>query len=265
MQRSEGEPLSTAGQRHVVRGRPTASRMRFQVDAQGCRRLRPSSAPRRADAGDDLRVELTKPAGQDARHRPRHSVSRPSTSNASSTPPRTAAARIEARVYDGSDTGAKIFDTLTVIGKEATKPGDDAETATRSAGYGAGRSSISYFDEAAKDSRARIHALLRPLRERRLGQPQARLRRVRPARRIRASSRSCRRRPARNSAEVSSLRGARPEGEAALHRSARRICRASVAIAASRAFSRSPSRSTRSPSSARSAGASSVAATPSRR
>ena len=29
---------------------------------------------------------------------------------------------MQAQVYDGSDTGAKIYATLAVIGKEATKP-----------------------------------------------------------------------------------------------------------------------------------------------
>ena len=41
---------------------------------------------------------------------------------------------MQARVYDGSDTGAKIFATMSVIGKEATKPSDDAETASALSG-----------------------------------------------------------------------------------------------------------------------------------
>ena len=32
---------------------------------------------------------------------------------------------MQARVYDGSDTGVKIFATMSVIGKEATKPDED--------------------------------------------------------------------------------------------------------------------------------------------
>ena len=46
---------------------------------------------------------------------------------------------IQARVYDGSDTGAKIFATLSVIGKEETKPGKTPILLQRSAGYAVGR------------------------------------------------------------------------------------------------------------------------------
>ena len=36
---------------------------------------------------------------------------------------------MEARVYDGSDTGKKVFQTLTVIGREATTPTPESEFA----------------------------------------------------------------------------------------------------------------------------------------
>ena len=63
---------------------------------------------------------------------------------------------LQVAVYDGSDTGEKVYDTLTVIGKaiapDATKP-DDA-TAKEAALTRMTRwpVTISYFDRAAKDT-----------------------------------------------------------------------------------------------------------------
>ncbi len=59
---------------------------------------------------------------------------------------------IQARVYDGSDTGAKIFATMSVIGKEATKPDEDTETASALSGVRRWPVVISYFNEAAGDA-----------------------------------------------------------------------------------------------------------------
>jgi hypothetical protein len=59
---------------------------------------------------------------------------------------------VQARVYDGSDTGAKIFATMSVIGKEATKPGEDAQMAAELGTVRRWPVVISYFDEASTDS-----------------------------------------------------------------------------------------------------------------
>ena len=59
---------------------------------------------------------------------------------------------MQARVYDGSDTGAKIFATMSVIGKEATKPAEDAKTASALDGIRRWPVVISYFNEAATDA-----------------------------------------------------------------------------------------------------------------
>ena len=59
---------------------------------------------------------------------------------------------VQARVYDGSDTGAKIYATMAVIGKEASKPSDDAEAATELRGIRRWPVVVSYFDEASKDA-----------------------------------------------------------------------------------------------------------------
>ena len=55
---------------------------------------------------------------------------------------------LEARVYDGSDTGKKVFLTLTVIGKSATGPGPDAGVSDVLAKLRRWPVSVSYFDEA---------------------------------------------------------------------------------------------------------------------
>ena len=59
---------------------------------------------------------------------------------------------MQARVYDGSDTGAKIFATMSVVGKEATKPDEDTQTASALGGIRRWPVVISYFNEAATDA-----------------------------------------------------------------------------------------------------------------
>ena len=62
---------------------------------------------------------------------------------------------LQVSVYDGSDTGEKIYDTLTVIGKaiapDATKPDDATAGEATLAGMTRWPVTISYFDRAAKD------------------------------------------------------------------------------------------------------------------
>jgi hypothetical protein len=59
---------------------------------------------------------------------------------------------MQARVYDGSDTGVKIFATMSVIGKEATKPDEDTQTASALSGIRRWPVVISYFNEASGDA-----------------------------------------------------------------------------------------------------------------
>jgi len=62
---------------------------------------------------------------------------------------------LQVSVYDGSDTGEKIYDTLTVIGKaiapDATKPDDATAKEASLATMTRWPVTISYFDRAAKD------------------------------------------------------------------------------------------------------------------
>jgi len=59
----------------------------------------------------------------------------------------------EVKVYDGSDGGMKLFDTLSVIGNEATAPSSDPTAAETDALKGVRRwpVTVSYFDGAKKD------------------------------------------------------------------------------------------------------------------
>lgn len=63
---------------------------------------------------------------------------------------------LQVSVYDGSDTGEKIYDTLTVIGKaiapDATKPDDATAKEAAFASMTRWPVTISYFDRAAKDN-----------------------------------------------------------------------------------------------------------------
>jgi EipB-like len=62
---------------------------------------------------------------------------------------------LQVSVYDGSDTGEKIYDTLTVIGKaiapDAAKPDDATAKEASLANMTRWPVTISYFDRAAKD------------------------------------------------------------------------------------------------------------------
>jgi EipB-like len=150
MERSEGEPVSmqvNAMSFEEANGKS----MRFQIDSQGLQNSPPVAGTATRGADDDLRVVLTKPTAQtlDFGHEvlfPTQHIERLIEAAKQGGGP------MQARVYDGSDTGAKIFATMSVIGKEATKPGEDAETASALSGMRRWPVVISYFNEAASDA-----------------------------------------------------------------------------------------------------------------
>jgi hypothetical protein len=149
MERSEGEPLSLQVNAMSYEDANGKS-MRFQIDSRGPQEAAPVAGTATRGANDDLRVELTKPQsktlvlGHDILFPTQH-VERLIEAA------KHGGGAMEARVYDGSDTGSKIFATMSVIGKEASKPGEDAEQAQL-------RSVrrwpvvVSYFDETSTDS-----------------------------------------------------------------------------------------------------------------
>jgi hypothetical protein len=150
MERSEGEPVSMQVNATSFEDADGKS-MRFRIDSQGLQESDPVAGTATRGAGDDLRVQLTKPQtksldfGHDVMFPTQH-IERLIDAA------KHGGGILQARVYDGSDTGAKIFATMSVVGKEATKPGEDAELATELSGTRRWPVVISYFDEAATDS-----------------------------------------------------------------------------------------------------------------
>lgn len=150
MERSEGEPLSTQVNAMSFEDADGKS-MRFQVDSEGAPETPPVIGTATHGPDDDLRVELTKPAtktidfGHDVLFPTQH-IERLIQAA------KDGGGAIEARVYDGSDTGAKIYSTMAIVGKEASKPSDDAQTASELKGIRRWPVVVSYFDEASKDS-----------------------------------------------------------------------------------------------------------------
>ena len=59
---------------------------------------------------------------------------------------------LEARVFDGSDTGKKVYSTLTIIGLERKGASDDSKVATKLADVRRWPITVAYFNEANKDS-----------------------------------------------------------------------------------------------------------------
>ena len=124
MERSEGEPISMQVNANSFEEANWKS-MHFQIDSQGAQDTPPVVGTATRGADDDLRVVLTKPKAQtlDFGHEvlfPTQHIERLIEVAKQGGGP------MQARVYDGSDTGVKIFATMSVIGKEATKPAEDA-------------------------------------------------------------------------------------------------------------------------------------------
>ena len=150
MERSEGEPVSMQVNAMSFEDADGKS-MRFQIDSRGLQESDPVAGTATRGAGDDLHVQLTKPQaksldfGHDVLFPTQHIEHLIDTA-------KHGGGIVQARVYDGSDTGAKIFATMSVIGKEATKPGEDAQMAAELGGIRRWPVVISYFDEASTDS-----------------------------------------------------------------------------------------------------------------
>jgi envelope integrity protein B len=150
MERSEGEPISmqvNAMSFEEAHGKS----MRFQIDSEGAQDTPPVAGTATRGADDDLRVVLTKPKAQTldfgrAVLFPTQHIERLIEAA------KHGGGAVQARVYDGSDTGAKIFATLSVVGKEATKPDEDTQTASALSGIRRWPVVISYFDEAKTDA-----------------------------------------------------------------------------------------------------------------
>ena len=150
MERSEGDPLAMDVNATSFEAADGAS-MRFKIDTKGVQDAPPVEGTATRGANDDLKVELTEPAartiafGRDVLFPTQH-VERLIDAA------RGGGGVLQARVYDGSDTGAKIYATMAVIGKEAAKPSEDATNAAALEKVRRWPVVVSYFDEASKDT-----------------------------------------------------------------------------------------------------------------
>jgi hypothetical protein len=150
MERSEGEPVSMQVNAMSFEEAGWKS-MRFQIDSQGAQDTPPVAGTATRSVDDVMRVVLTKPKaqtldfGREVLFPTQHIEHLIDAAKHGGGP-------MQARVYDGSDTGAKIYATLSVIGKEATKPAEDAQTASALDGIRRWPVVISYFNEAATDA-----------------------------------------------------------------------------------------------------------------
>lgn len=132
MERSEGDPIAMDVKATSFEAGDGAS-MRFTIDTKGVQDAPPIAGTATRGANDDLRVELTEPKaktidfGHDVLFPTQH-VERLIDAA------KGGGGAFQARVYDGSDTGAKIYATMAVIGKEATKPSEDFEQHVRAQG-----------------------------------------------------------------------------------------------------------------------------------
>ena len=151
LQRSEGAPISS-DTRAVTFEDGQAKTLRFRIDTTMSDNAQTpiDGSATRSDAGE-ASVDLTQPKqetlalGKNILFPTQHIARIIETA-------KTGAGVLEARVFDGSDTGEKLFDTLTVVGKEETAPGADAEKAEPLKGVRRWPVTISYFDAAKKDS-----------------------------------------------------------------------------------------------------------------
>jgi len=151
LQRSEGDPLSLDV--HAVTFEDgDAKRMRFQIDSRTTDGDAPAvvGSASRADGGDTT-VALTKPdaatidIGKDILFPTEH-IERILAQA------KTGGGTMQARVYDGSDTGKKVFQTLTVIGKPATGAAQEPVAAETLGKMRRWPVTVSYFDEKTRDA-----------------------------------------------------------------------------------------------------------------
>jgi EipB-like len=150
MERSEGEPVSMQVNAMSFEEAGWKS-MRFQIDSQGAQDTPPVAGTATRSVDDVMHVVLTKPKaqtldfGREVLFPTQHIEHLIDAAKHGGGP-------MQARVYDGSDTGAKIFATMSVIGKEATKPAEDVQAASALDGIRRWPVVISYFNEATTDA-----------------------------------------------------------------------------------------------------------------
>jgi len=151
LQRGEGGPV-TSDTQAITFEDGQAKTLRFQVDSTMSENPSPpvEGVATRSEAGE-ISVDLTRPnketvrLGKDLLFPTQHLGRIIGAA-------KSGLGTLDARVFDGSETGKKTYDTLTVIGKEATAPALDATTAAALKSVRRWPVTISYFDSARKDA-----------------------------------------------------------------------------------------------------------------
>ena len=153
LQKSEGKAIS-ADTKATMFEDGQGRTLQFQVDSSGSDSpTDPIEGKAARSDGGDVSVNLAKPTaqkidlGSDILFPTQH-IAR-IIENA-----KAGASTLQARVFDGSDTGSKIYDTMTVIGKAGAGPAEDASNSEALKGLARWPVTISYFDAAKKDSAA---------------------------------------------------------------------------------------------------------------
>lgn len=151
LQRSEGGPV--ASDINAVSFEDADSKLlRFEITTQSGADSQPQvsgSAARTDDGG--IGVDLVKPGKEKVTLG--HDVFFPTQHIERIIETARAGGRVlEARVFDGSDTGKKVYQTLAIIGLERTGASDDSQVAPALADIKRWPVTISYFNEANKDS-----------------------------------------------------------------------------------------------------------------
>jgi hypothetical protein len=151
LQRSEGAAVSS-DTKAVTFEDGQAKQLRFRIDTTlSDNQEAPIDGSATRSDGGDVSVDLSQPSqktlalGKDILFPTQHIAHIIDTA-------KSGGSVMEARVFDGSDTGEKIFDTLTVIGKEVTAPGADADKAEPLKAMRRWPVTISYFDAGKKDA-----------------------------------------------------------------------------------------------------------------
>jgi hypothetical protein len=151
LQRGEGAPISS-DTKAVTFEDGRAQTLRFRIDTTLANNTEtPIDGSASRSDGGEISVDLSQPKqktldlGKDILFPTQHIARIIETAKSGESV-------LEAKVFDGSDTGEKIFDTLTVVGKEATQPGSDADRAEQLKGLRRWPVAISYFDAAKKDA-----------------------------------------------------------------------------------------------------------------
>jgi len=150
IERQEGEPIASDVQ-SITYEDGAGKALRFDIEGHNSSGEDPpiSGSAARIDDGE-AKVTLLKPSkatidlGADVLFPTQHIEHVIAAAKSGAT-------TVHARVYDGSDTGKKVYLTLAVIGKEATRPGDDAAVSDKLAAIRRWPVSISYFDESKSD------------------------------------------------------------------------------------------------------------------